>query len=319
MRCARQGLVDATLLATIRARIGTELGGHWRLKLLLSAGLDSAVYLAAHDSGATHAIKVLHTARQKDARARFAQESALVPKIDHPSLVPILSSGVDPLGNPYFVMEFVEGWTFREMSLRGVWKLRDLLRALDQLLSALAAIHAAGIVHRDLKPENLLIDATGRLRLLDFGIAKDQESPLTEPGMILGTVSYMAPEQARGEQATPQSDVYAVGAIVFRVLTGRPVHVGDSAASRLWRTGTEPPPPIRDVDPELPTALAEWVMRALAFDASRRFADAAEMREALRRVGFALTPAEREKDLTHDAGEGEITLQRKALARSNPW
>jgi eukaryotic-like serine/threonine-protein kinase len=302
--------MDPKTPTELRQRVGTSIGDAWRITLLLAAGNSSAVYLAKHRSGAMHAVKVLHTSIRKDDRERFQREFSLVPKIEHPSLVPVFASGIDDDGNPYFVMDFIEGWTLREMILRGVWRLSDLLNALTDLLDALAAIHAAGVVHRDLKPENILIDEHGRVRLLDFGIAKDPTQPLTAPGAILGTVSYMAPEQARGEEATAKSDVYGVSAIVFRILVGRPVHTGVNATARLWNTGTIPPPRIDEIDKGLPSALAAWVMKGLSFDPADRFDSAREMREELRRVHITLTRAERGKELIHDAGEGEPTVQR---------
>jgi serine/threonine protein kinase len=184
-------------------------------------------------------------------------------------------------------MELVEGVTLAERMRTGPIPLAELVTLAIELLDVLAAAHERKIVHRDIKPENLLIQADGRLRVLDFGVAKFEGSVLTEKGELIGTALYMAPEQVRGDEIDARVDVFAVGATMFHAIAGRPIHVGPSAGEIILLAATGSPPALASVA-SVPEELGMVVDCALSFDPIDRYKDARAMQVELRALGGRL-------------------------------
>jgi eukaryotic-like serine/threonine-protein kinase len=220
------------------------------------------------------AIKVLpeSLADSADVRERFLREARTAAKLSHPNIVPIYRAD-DIRGVVFIVMAFVDGESLADrLASRGVLPERELLPILHDVAAALDHAHSLGVVHRDVKPENILIErATGRALVTDFGIARVAEAkPLTATGQVLGTVHYMSPEQISGEPVDGRSDLYSLGVVAFRALTGRLPFDNEAASAVLVAHVVKPAPKVRDVSPDAPRALAEIIDRALAKDASAR-------------------------------------------------
>jgi serine/threonine-protein kinase len=207
------------------------------------------------------------------------------------------------------VMEFVAGTDLRDLLVsRGSLAPAQSAEIMACVCDALAAAHAAGVVHRDVKPENVLIARNGRVKVADFGIAAVADTDRTMPGGgIPGTLRYLSPEQAAGHEATPASDVWAAGAVLSELLTGRPPQQG-SGADLLRRRAIEPPVPPSTLDPTLPQALDDIVVRACALDPAERFPDATEMATALRRASVRSLPDAPPVDSLLDDVTGVIRL-----------
>jgi eukaryotic-like serine/threonine-protein kinase len=279
-----------------RARIGTVLKQKWRLDALLGVGGMAAVYAATHHNKKRAAIKMLHPELSQDAaiRKRFLREGYVANAIGQRGAVAVDYDDVSDEGLAFLVMELLDGETIEQR-----WQRKDrllspheALSVADQLLDTLAAAHAQGIVHRDLKPGNMFLTRDGTVKVLDFGIARVRElsSPLntTLAGSAIGTPAFMAPEQARGrwEDVDGRSDLWAVGATLYTLLTGKFVHSGDTASETLALAVTRPARSIAERRPDLHPSLIRFVDKALSYDKAARFPDAATMQHALR-VTFA--------------------------------
>lgn len=291
---------DTPIKERAEARIGMVLREKWHLDELLGLGGMAAVYAATHRNGKRAAIKILHpeAALIPDVKARFLREGYLANKVGHWGAVSILDDDVDADGNVYLVMELLEGETLEQRwqhDDRLGWS--EALIVADQVLDVLITAHAKHIVHRDLKPGNVFIHADGSVKLLDFGIARlgslQTSKHDTGPHVSLGTPGFMPPEQARGRSADvdAQSDLWALGATLFAVLSGRHVHEADTANEQLLEAMTKPAPALASVAPEVPPRVAEIVDRALRFEKSERWPDALTMQTAVREVYEALTGA----------------------------
>ena len=200
-------------------------------------------------------------ARDKDLRRRFLREARLAARLAHPNVVRVFDVGEDD-GRPFIAMEYVEGETLAELvARRGALPAAEAATLGVQACAGLAAAHAAGLVHRDVKPQNLLLGTDGVLKLGDFGIAAGHDGTrLTLVGTVLGTAGYLAPEQARGEQVTAAADIYAVGAVLYELLTGEPSRSASSLTELGAEDGFQPP----DVAGRLPAAPAELVTAVTA-------------------------------------------------------
>lgn len=273
-------------------RVGQTLNHKWTIDRLVDTGGMAAVYAATHRNGKRVAIKMLHPfiAAHEDVRERFLREGYVANQVDHPGAVSILDDDVTPDGAPFLVMELLEGESLDGWLARagGVLPVPDVLAIADQVLDVLAAFHARHVIHRDIKPGNLFITRSGVVKVLDFGLARLRDPRFsgapTASGIVLGTAAYMPPEQAQGkaDQVDARSDVFAVGAVMFRALAGRPVHDAKSPTERLFRAMKDRAPSLGIVAPHVPTWVVGVVDKALAFDRKERWASAADMRTAVR-------------------------------------
>ncbi len=275
------------------ARLGSLLKGKWRLETLLGVGGMAAVYAATHRNRNRAAVKVLHPdlAAEPAIRARFHHEGYAANAVGHPSVVRVLDDDETDDGVVFLVMELLEGETYDRIAQRCGGKLPtpEVLALGLTVLDVLEVAHHKRILHRDLKPENIFLTRDGAIKVLDFGLARVLESAIqqgrlpTSLGTTMGTPGFMPPEQARGEwdEVDATSDLWAVGATMFTLLTGRLVHESQNIAGSLIMAATKPARPIASVVPEMPRAVAELIDRALAFEKENRWPDATSMRQAL--------------------------------------
>lgn len=275
-----------------RARIGTVLKQKWRLDKLIGVGGMAAVYAATHRNKKRAAIKMLHPELSSDTaiRERFLREGYVANSVGHRGAVAVDDDDVSEDGLAYLVMELLDGETIEQRWDRKGRLLspHEALSVMDQLLDTLAAAHTRGVVHRDLKPENMFLTRDGAVKVLDFGIARVRElsSPLTttQAGATMGTPAFMAPEQARGrwDDVDGRTDLWAVGATLFTLLTGEFVHEGETVNETLALAVTRPARSLGELRGDLHPALIRFVDKALAYDKAARFPDAAAMQHALR-------------------------------------
>lgn len=265
------------------------LGGRYELGASLGAGGMGRVVVARDRVlDRTVAVKLVPVEQARSAdpalAARFVAEARTVARFAHRHVVGIYDAGESD-GYLYIVTEFVDGTTLaHRLGERGRIGVEESMRIGAQLLDALAAAHAAGIVHRDVKPSNVLLDADGNVKLADFGIAKrldDLEAALTATGEFVGTPRYVAPEQAAGQRATPATDLYAVGVVIFEMLAGHAPFDAETPMATLLAHRDAPVPDVRHARPEVPAALATAIATAMAKRPEDRFASAGEMRIAI--------------------------------------
>lgn len=299
-----KGVEFAATVAAKPSLIGRVVADKFVIESVLGDGAMGVVYRArSKASGTNIALKILNEDAATDPtyRARFAREAKAASRLDHPNSVRVLDSGEDTDGLLYIAMEYVEGRDLHRV-MHEDWPISDVDVAdiLAQALSAIGHAHEMGVVHRDLKPENLMIlPGTGqgnegryRVKVCDFGIAKiigavpgSDEPSLTEKvtaqGMILGTPEYMSPEQARGEQPEPRSDLYSLGIILYHLLTGRTPFEGTSPLAVVLQHVTKAPAQPRTINPEVHEGLEAVCIKAIAKELDDRYATASEMRDAL--------------------------------------
>jgi eukaryotic-like serine/threonine-protein kinase len=291
-----------SLTELCRERVGRLLHGKWTLDALIGVGGMAAVYAATHRNGSRVAIKILHGELRThgEARERFLREAYIANKVEHPGTVKAHDDGTTEEGEHYIVMELLHGESVetRAQHAGGRLPTEEVLWIAAETLSVLELAHAAGIVHRDLKPENLFLTDAGQLKVLDFGIARLRESATdkrTQTGMMMGTPAFMSPEQAmaRWSMVDARTDLWAVGAIMFNLLTARCVHEAATASETLVRAATQPAPSLGRVLPGTPLPLVRLIDRALAFDQGKRFPDAAAMREQVQSLLVGMGGASR--------------------------
>ncbi|MBS2022700.1 MAG: protein kinase, partial [Deltaproteobacteria bacterium] len=268
------------------------LAGRYRIERELGSGGMGRV-LSAHDEklGRRVAIKVLTGAHDAGRLARFSQEARAAGALEHPNVVAVYDLG-EHEGAPFLVTELLDGATLREVVNKGPLEPEIARKLAVQLARGLEAAHARGVVHRDLKPENLFLTRDGRLKILDFGLAKltgPTEEPrgpgLTATGAIFGTPGYLAPEQAKGLSSDSRADIFAVGAVLYELLSGRRAFPGSTLVEAGHAALTQEPPPYGRA---IPQDLARIVARCLEKDPAKRFADGAELVKALERVELAV-------------------------------
>jgi serine/threonine-protein kinase len=284
------------------ARVGAVLRNKWRIDRLLGVGGMAAVYEGTHRNGKRGAIKLLHLELSVDAeaRARFLQEGYVANTVAHPGAVSVMDDDIADDGSVFIVMELLEGRTIdaiAEARPSGRLGLGETLRVADQLLDVLAAAHDKGIVHRDIKPDNLFLTNAGQVKVLDFGLARMREAAgnakLTKTGNAMGTPAFMPPEQALGNWSTvdARTDLWAVGASLYTLVTGRLVHEAPNVNQLLLKAMTRPAQPLAQVLPGVPAEVAEVVDKALAFAQNDRWQDARSMKVAVRKALAALERA----------------------------
>jgi eukaryotic-like serine/threonine-protein kinase len=252
--------------------------GRYRFERPLGEGGMATVYLA-HDAELDRrvAVKLLAESLAGDEafRRRFLREARLAARLSHPNVVAVYDAG-EAEGRPYIVMEYVEGSTLEGL---GPLPPGEAAGLAVQACQGLAHAHAAGLVHRDVKPHNLLLRTDGTLKVADFGIARAAEgTALTQVGTVLGTAAYLAPEQATGGEVTPATDVYALGAVLYELLTGRPPYEPTSLADLAERPEITP---VSELAPEVWPQFEDAVMRALARNREYRQSSADEFAREL--------------------------------------
>ncbi|HVW30715.1 MAG TPA: serine/threonine-protein kinase [Polyangiaceae bacterium] len=289
---------DATELSEVEeqeeadALLGATVGDTFSIVRAIGEGGMARVYEGRHVRlpNKRFAIKVLHHmyAQQANVVARFQREAEAASGIAHPNVVDVYDMGITPDGRPFLVSEFLEGKDFatlldeRERIDSGV-----AVHVVRQVCRALAAAHARGVVHRDVKPENVFLVGDMEspvVKVLDFGISKFDGAggaTLTQTGMIMGTPGYMPPEQARGAKTDHRADIYGVGAMLYRAVTGKLPFDSDDAAEALSMVLTEEPPRPRAVQPSIPEALELVIQKAMAKDPDDRYRSMAELDERL--------------------------------------
>ena len=284
-------LVDPVLMRA-KARVGRTLRGKWHLDVLLGVGGMAAVYAGTHRNGSRAAIKILHPefTAHTHIRSRFFREGRIANTIQHDGAVKVLDEDEDESGSVFLVMELLDGESLDSRATRAGGRLAvdEVLATADQLLDVLIAAHDKGVVHRDLKPENVFLTRDGQVRVLDFGIARLRElstqSNATRDGSMMGTPAYMPPEQARGlwDEVDARADLWAVGATMFALITGRPVHEGRTTNEVLVHAVTHVATPLAEAMPGVPGPVSALVDKALAFEKADRWPDAKSMQDALR-------------------------------------
>ena len=272
---------------------------HYRIVGKIGEGGMGHVYQAEDTKlGRLVALKFLppETIRDEKAKRRLMQEARAASALNHPNIVTIYSIDEQD-GLDFIVMEYVPGETLKEVVHRGAIAFPQVLAVGEQVADALAAAHSLKIIHRDIKPANILLTARGQAKVLDFGLAKvirplpeeiDKEAPtladLTGAGTILGTISYMSPEQTRGEQLDARSDIFSLGCVLYEAATGKLPFSGPSILSVMHEIATVEHPTPSIVKTDLPREFDQVIGRALAKDKELRYSSAMEFKEALRNL-----------------------------------
>jgi serine/threonine-protein kinase len=283
------------------ARIGKVLRDRYRIDALLGIGGMAVVYLATHRNQKKFAIKMLHPelAMNAEAKQRFVREGYVANTIDHPSAVAVMDDDVSDDGAPFLVMELLDGVEVGELAEQrgGTLAPTIVLAIADQVLAVLEAAHKKNIVHRDLKPANLFLTRDGTVKVLDFGIARMRDAMtntlngLTAAGSILGTPAFLPPEQAGGRtrEIDARTDLWALGATMYKLLSGRYVHDAATATQIVILAATQPAPSIAWAIGSTAPAVVPVVDRALAFERDARWPSAEAMRAAVREAHRTLS------------------------------
>jgi serine/threonine-protein kinase len=267
--------------------------GRYEIKGELGRGGMATVYRAYDPRFEREvALKVLPREMLHDSqfRVRFEREAKTVAMLEHQAIVPVYDVGEED-GQPYFVMRYMTGGSLSERIKQGPTEIHDTARIISRIASALDEAHAKKIIHRDLKPGNILFDSHNEPYISDFGIAKFTASSTNVTGSaIIGTPAYISPEQAQGEVIDGRSDIYALGIILFEMLSGRPPYDADTPMAVVVKHITEPVPHILDLNANLPAGVEAVIERAMAKNRDERFASASQMAKALEAVARGETP-----------------------------
>jgi serine/threonine protein kinase/tetratricopeptide (TPR) repeat protein len=291
---ARSGFL-ASELTRVTLLAGARLG-EYEVQSLLGSGGMGVVYRARDERlGREVAIKVLPPffASDRERLRRFEQEARAAAALNHPNILAVYQLGTYE-DSPYLVSELLEGETLRARIKRGPIPLQEVLDYARQIVSGLAAAHEKGVVHRDLKPENLFLTRDGQVKILDFGLAKQKHPepatetrsamPATAVGVVMGTVGYMSPEQVRGQAADFRSDIFAFGAILYEMFSGRRAFIGESSADVASAILKEDPPGLSKTIVGVPHSLDGIVRRCMEKNPEQRFPSAIELSAALRAI-----------------------------------
>ncbi len=306
------------------------LSGRYRIDDLIGRGGMASVYRGYDQTlGRTVAIKVLKSDLAGDAafRTRFRLEAQAASRMAHPTIVRVFDAGEDSETGidgverpvPYIVMELVHGRLLKDVIAQGNVPIEDALRYVDGILEALEYSHRAGVVHRDIKPGNVMITDSGRVKVMDFGIARavsDSSSTVAETTAIVGTAAYFSPEQAKGESVDARADLYSTGVVLYELLTGRPPFRGDTPVAVAYQHVSEAPLPPSEIVESLPRSLDAIVLRALAKDPFQRPQDAASFREALEGTVDGKAPTKRQMSALSNELYGPNPRQAAETARS---
>jgi hypothetical protein len=287
---------------------GTRLGSYEILSPLGAGGMGEVYRARDPRLGREVAIKILPASfsQDPDRLRRFEQEARAAGILNHPNITAVYDVGSDSSsGAPYVVQELLEGETLRDELAGGRFSIRRTIDVALQIARGLAAAHEKGIVHRDLKPENVFVTKDGRVKILDFGLAKLTQtesgsgpqtdmptaSAGTEPGVVMGTLGYMSPEQVRGRPTDARSDLFAFGAILYEMVSGRRAFTGDSAADTMSAILKEDPPDLSSTGPHSPPGLERIVRHCLEKSPERRFHSAHDVAFALETMSGIASPS----------------------------
>ena len=265
-----------------RGKLGSEMPRYEILNELGRGGMGIVYRAWDPQLGREVALKLLleRADNSADARERFLREAQLASRLSHPNIVAVHDTG-EWMGQTYLAMQLVVGTTIEKAGLG----LRAQLGALRDAARALDYAHREGIVHRDVKPANLMVDADGRVYVTDFGLARrtDVSSRMTVTGVMMGTPSFMPPEQALGKPADARSDVYALGATMYDLMSGRPPFTGTDALKVMKQVSEDDPPPPRQHRPDLPSAVEKIILKAMEKDPAHRYPTAGELADDIQR------------------------------------
>jgi eukaryotic-like serine/threonine-protein kinase len=291
----------------------TVVDNRYSIVSALGGGGMAKVYLA-HDEILDRdvALKVLREqfAEDEEFVERFKREAQSAAALSHPNIVQVYDRGKAGDGASYIAMEYVPGGTLKEhISWSGLLDPEAAVSLALQIAEALSAAHERGIVHRDIKPQNVLVTATGDVKVADFGIARAASAAtISQRSVVLGTASYMSPEQAMGKPATPRSDLYSLGVLLYEMLTGELPYTAENPVAVSMKHVGEPVRPPRELNPEIPEELDVLVTKLLAKDPEARYESAAELAEDLRRLRGGLPPI----IAREDAGATRVASQATA-------
>jgi serine/threonine protein kinase len=278
--------------------MSVEIGGRYRLESRLGYGGMSTVHLAVDQRLERQvAVKLLaeHLADEPAFVSRFQREAQAAARLVHPNIVQVFDSGRDEQTGQYFiVMEYIQGSSGAEILRDQSWvEVDEALAIIEQACEGLHYAHRHGVVHRDVKPGNLLRSREGEVKLADFGIAKaTEQSSITQVGSVLGTAAYLAPEQARGEEAGPSADLYALGVVTYQLISGRLPYEATSLTELALKQQQEEPPTLDTLVAAVNPELADAIAIALALDPRDRYQTAREMRRALSDGAEGIPPGE---------------------------
>ncbi|WP_367180981.1 serine/threonine-protein kinase [uncultured Piscinibacter sp.] len=270
--------------------------GRYRIDSEIGRGSMGAVYLGRDPQiGRQVAIKTLTLSREfagdqlAESRRRFFREAETAGRLQHPDIVTIFDAG-EAQDLAYIAMEYIRGEDLQRHTAPGrLLPVQQVLEIVARVADALAYAHSQGVVHRDIKPANVMVDLAGGLvKVTDFGVARLDDASRTRTGAVIGTPSFMSPEQLAGRHFDGRGDLYSLGVMLFQLLTGRLPHEGESMAELMRRIVNEPAPDVRGLRPELPHALADVVALALQKRPETRYADGAQMAQDLRAVAAVL-------------------------------
>jgi eukaryotic-like serine/threonine-protein kinase len=306
-----------------------EIAGRYRLESRLGFGGMSTVHLAFDQRLERRvAVKLLaeHLAEDPTFVSRFQREAQAAARLVHPNVVQVFDSGLDEhTGQHFIVMEYIEGQSCAEILRDYGWlEVDEATSIVEQACEGLYYAHRNGVVHRDVKPGNLLRSAEGEVKLADFGIAKaTEQSSITQVGSVLGTAAYLAPEQARGEEAGPPADLYALGVVTYQLISGRLPYEAASLTELALKQQREEPPTLDTLVAAVSPELADAVAIALALDPRDRYQTAREMGRAVNGAQRGVPPVEpagsargrRDTEATSVLAAGAIGHERTAPAR----
>jgi eukaryotic-like serine/threonine-protein kinase len=264
---------------------GTALGERYEILAMLGQGGMGAVYKARdRELDRLVALKVIRPelTTNPDILKRFKQELILARQVTHRNVIRIFDLGQAD-GFKFITMEYLEGQDLRAvLKERGKLPPEEAARIILQICRALEVAHGEGVIHRDLKPQNIMLDASGRAYVMDFGIARSAHLPgMTQTGTLVGTPEYMSPEQAKGETLDERSDLFSLGVILYELIVGKSPYYSETPLATLWRRMQDKAQPLTDVDPTVPKAVSDIVAKALEIDPKDRFATAGEMAQQL--------------------------------------
>jgi eukaryotic-like serine/threonine-protein kinase len=298
----------------------TEIAGRYELEGRLGFGGMSTVHLALDTRLERRvAVKLLaeHLAEDPTFVSRFKREAQAAARLIHPNVVQIFDSGQDERSGQYFiVMEYIEGKSCAEILRDDGWvEVDEAVSIIAQACEGLDYAHRHGVVHRDVKPGNLLRSREGEVKLADFGIAKaTEQSSITQVGSVLGTAAYLAPEQARGEEAGPPADLYALGVVAYQLVSGRLPYDANSLTELALKQQHQEPAPLDELVAGVRAELADAVAIALALDLRDRYGTAREMGEAIEAGSRGVAPRRGRR-----SAQGAVTAATSLLSDGADW